>query len=201
MRWPGDGKTVVETSDTLRLNGLSAAGTLEEMSAVLQRMAVLQAVPGMAAVDESRPRRGGNRAAGALMPARRRNPAALQPVPARPASWAWRPMNTPALTMVLLRLLAFKPPPSTPLCARPRRPRPGKDGQAHGRHARPARRHEVPLLSRALSVQEVPSGARSPVPRRRSALPLWPGLSVPDLAPFALSLSPLPCPIPMPSTR
>ena len=48
----GDGKTVVETSDTLRLNGLSAASTLEEMSAVLQRMAVYQAVPQMAgAVD------------------------------------------------------------------------------------------------------------------------------------------------------
>ena len=44
----GDGKTVVETSETLRLNGLSAASTLEEMSSVLQRMAVLQAVPGMA---------------------------------------------------------------------------------------------------------------------------------------------------------
>jgi DNA polymerase-3 subunit gamma/tau len=42
----GDGKTVVETADTLRLNGLSAASTLEEMSAVLQRMAVL---PGRAA--------------------------------------------------------------------------------------------------------------------------------------------------------
>jgi len=40
---------VVETSETLRLNGLSAASTLEEMSAVLQRMAVLQAVPSAAA--------------------------------------------------------------------------------------------------------------------------------------------------------
>ena len=38
----GDGKTVVETSEALRLNGLSAASTLEEMSTVLQRMAVVQ---------------------------------------------------------------------------------------------------------------------------------------------------------------
>src|SRR5690606_2987331 len=44
----GDGRSVVETSDALRLNGLSAASTLEEMAAVLQRMAVLQAVPQMA---------------------------------------------------------------------------------------------------------------------------------------------------------
>ncbi len=45
----GDGKTVVETSEVLRLHGLSAASTLEEMTSVLQRMAVLQAVPEMMA--------------------------------------------------------------------------------------------------------------------------------------------------------
>ena len=45
----GDGKTVVETSEVLRVNGLSAASTLEEMTTVLQRMAVLQAVPDMMA--------------------------------------------------------------------------------------------------------------------------------------------------------
>ena len=45
----GDGKTVVETSEVLRVNGLSAASTLEEMTTVLQRMAVLQAVPEMMA--------------------------------------------------------------------------------------------------------------------------------------------------------
>ncbi|MEY4646154.1 MAG: hypothetical protein RLZZ596_2985, partial [Pseudomonadota bacterium] len=38
----GDGKAVVEISETLRLDGLSAASTLEEMTLVLQRMAVLQ---------------------------------------------------------------------------------------------------------------------------------------------------------------
>src|SRR5215208_19134 len=46
-----DGKTVVEISEQLRVLGLSAASTLEEMSAVLQRMAVIQAVP--SAADES----------------------------------------------------------------------------------------------------------------------------------------------------
>ncbi len=48
----GDGKTVVDISESLRINGLSAASTLEEMSAVLQRMAVHQAVPAMP-VDDS----------------------------------------------------------------------------------------------------------------------------------------------------
>jgi DNA polymerase-3 subunit gamma/tau len=44
----GDGQSVVETSEALRVHGLSAAATLEDMSMVLQRMAVLQAVPDMA---------------------------------------------------------------------------------------------------------------------------------------------------------
>src|SRR2546427_5485994 len=48
------GQVVVETSEALRRNGLSAASTLEEMCAVLQRMAVAQAVPQMAA-DASDP--------------------------------------------------------------------------------------------------------------------------------------------------
>jgi DNA polymerase-3 subunit gamma/tau len=37
------------------MNGLSAASTLEEMSTVLQRMAVLQAVPDTAGDDDSDP--------------------------------------------------------------------------------------------------------------------------------------------------
>ena len=41
----GDGRTVVDTSEALRRDGMSAASTLEEMTAVLQAMAVLQAVP------------------------------------------------------------------------------------------------------------------------------------------------------------
>jgi DNA polymerase-3 subunit gamma/tau len=47
-----DGKTVVETTEVLRLNGLSAASTLEDMTTLLQRMAVLQAVPGMVHTDD-----------------------------------------------------------------------------------------------------------------------------------------------------
>src|SRR5690606_25100097 len=44
-----DGADVMGTVDALRLNGLSAASTLEEMTGLLQRMAVLQAVPDAAA--------------------------------------------------------------------------------------------------------------------------------------------------------
>jgi DNA polymerase III subunit gamma/tau len=41
----GDGRRLVALSDGLRQEGLSAASTLEEMTLVLQRMAVIQAVP------------------------------------------------------------------------------------------------------------------------------------------------------------
>jgi DNA polymerase-3 subunit gamma/tau len=41
-----DGRAVLETCEGLRAQGLSAAGTLEEMARLLQQMAVHQAVPG-----------------------------------------------------------------------------------------------------------------------------------------------------------
>ena len=49
----GDGAAVIAAVDGLRALGLSAAGTLEEMAALLQQMAVLQAVPD--AADEGDP--------------------------------------------------------------------------------------------------------------------------------------------------
>src|SRR5690606_20483282 len=44
----GEGRRVVEEVDALRAAGLSAASTLEEMSMVLQQMAVVQAAAGSA---------------------------------------------------------------------------------------------------------------------------------------------------------
>jgi DNA polymerase III gamma/tau subunit len=69
-------------SEALRIHGLSAASTLEEMSAVLQRMAVLQAVPDLAGDDD--PIRSTPSCCAWQADAGRRNPVALQPVPARP---------------------------------------------------------------------------------------------------------------------
>ena len=52
MRWPGRRQaTVVDTVDSLRTQRLNAASTLEEMTGLLQRMAVLQAVPERAALQ------------------------------------------------------------------------------------------------------------------------------------------------------
>lgn len=102
----GDGKTVVETSEALRLHGLSAGAALEEMSMVLQRMAVLQAVPQGDFGDDEEARTIARLA---------------QELPADETQLLYSiclhgrqelglaPDEYAALTMVLLRLLAFKP--------------------------------------------------------------------------------------------
>ena len=103
----GDGRTVVETSETLRLNGLSAASTLEEMATVLQRMAVLQAA-GPVAGDESDPEAADLARLAALMPADETQLLYSICLHGR-ADLGLAPDEYAALTMVLLRLLAFKP--------------------------------------------------------------------------------------------
>ena len=81
-------------STALRELGLSAAGTLEEMAALLQQMAVLQAVPG--ALDDDDPDSRGRARLAALLP-RRRDAAALQHRACTAApSWRSRPTNTAA---------------------------------------------------------------------------------------------------------
>ena len=104
----GDGKTVVDTAETLRLNGLSAASTLEEMSSVLQRMAVIQAVPGMAVADDSDPEAADTARLAAAMPADETQLLYSMCLHGR-AELGLAPDEYAALTMVLLRLLAFKP--------------------------------------------------------------------------------------------
>ena len=105
----GDGRSVVETSEALRVNGLSAASTLEEMSLVLQRMAVLQAVPD--AVDpagDSDMEVAEMARLAALLPADETHLLYSLCLHGR-AELGLAPDEYAALTMVLLRLLAFKP--------------------------------------------------------------------------------------------
>ena len=103
-----DGKTVVETSEALRLNGLSAASTLEEMSTVLQRMAVLQAMGGGVAADDSDPEAADTARLADLLPADETQLLYSICLHGR-ADLGLAPDEYAALTMVLLRLLAFKP--------------------------------------------------------------------------------------------
>jgi DNA polymerase-3 subunit gamma/tau len=106
----GDGKSVVETSEVLRLNGLSAASTLEEMATVLQRMAVLQAVPGIGAgEDDSDPEIAATARLAQTMPADETQLLYSLCLHGR-VELGLAPDDYAALTMVLLRLLAFKPP-------------------------------------------------------------------------------------------
>ena len=109
----GDGKTVVEISDALRLNGLSAASTLEEMSTVLQRMAVVQTVGGVAD-DDTDPEASETARLAGLMP--RDETQLLYSICLHGrAELGLAPDEYAALTMVLLRLLAFKPQATQPL--------------------------------------------------------------------------------------
>jgi DNA polymerase-3 subunit gamma/tau len=106
----GDGRTVVQTVDTLRLNGLNAASTLEEMSTVLQRMAVLQTMGSAAADgdDESDAEAADTARLAALLPADETQLLYSICLHGR-GDLGLAPDEYAALTMVLLRLLAFKP--------------------------------------------------------------------------------------------
>ncbi|MFS2204242.1 DNA polymerase III subunit gamma/tau [Variovorax sp. Varisp36] len=106
----GDGKTVVETSEALRVDGMSAASTLEEMTAVLQAMAVLQAVPSRAESADAAtdPDAADTARLAALMPADETQLLYSLCLHGR-GELGLAPDEYAALTMVLLRLLAFKP--------------------------------------------------------------------------------------------
>ena len=104
-----DGRSVVHTVETLRQNGLSAASTLEEMVTVLQRMAVLQAVPGLDSGDASDPEAAEVQRLAALLPADETQLLYSICLHGR-AELGLAPDEYAALTMVLLRLLPFKAP-------------------------------------------------------------------------------------------
>ena len=153
-----DGPAVLATVDGLRQLGLSAAGTLEEMAALLQQMAVQQAVPG--ALDETDPD-----TAGAVALAAELAPDETQllysiVVHGR-AELSLVADDHAGLTMVLLRLLAFVPaggaaapaPRAAPLVATPR----------EARSSAPARPVAAPAP--VASSRPIPSPVPAPVAR------------------------------------
>ena len=102
-----DGAEVVHISETLRVNGLSAASALEDMSVALQRMAVLQAVP-QAAAESDDPDHLEMLRLSQAMPADETQLLYSLCLHGR-GELGLAPDEYAALTMVLLRLLAFKP--------------------------------------------------------------------------------------------
>ena len=150
----GDGATVVAISEGLRLNGLSAASALEDMSMVLQRMAVLQAVPSAAAESDDPDHQEMLRLSEA-MPADETQLLYSLCLHGR-AELGLAPDEYAALTMVLLRLLAFKP----------------KAHQAHQAHA--THEAQAPAAQKKTLATAPPSSAPSnsaPVQQASSSAP------------------------------
>ena len=106
-----DGAAVVNLIEALRRQGLSAASTLEDMSLVLQRMAVIQAVPSWDG-DESDPDAAEIARLARSMAADETQLLYSLCLHGR-GELGLAPDEYVALTMVLMRLLAFKPGAST----------------------------------------------------------------------------------------
>ncbi|MDH4391133.1 MAG: DNA polymerase III subunit gamma/tau, partial [Aquabacterium sp.] len=131
-----DGPAVLATVDALRAMGLSAAGTLEEMAGLLQQMAVEQAVPG--ALDDSDADTAGARMLAALMPPDETQLLYSIVVHGRP-ELSLLSDDYAALTMVLLRLLAFAPAGPAPALASTPRAAPLVAAPREARSSTPAR--------------------------------------------------------------
>jgi len=177
----GDGRSVVETTDALRLNGLSAASTLEEMSAVLQRMAVFQAVPQMAAaLDPTDPEAGEIARLAELLPADETQLLYSMCLHGR-AELGLAPDEYAALTMVLLRLLAFK-------SGHPR----SESGSAEKKTLKPASAAPEP----AAAVAQAPAAAASKPASSPVSVPVSGAVSGAVSAPFTATVSaPPPAPV------
>ncbi len=102
-----DGPSLLVRLDTLRALGLSADGTLEAVAVLLQQMAVEQAVPG--ALDTANPDHADARRLAASMPADETQLLYSIVLQGR-GELHLMSDEYGALTMVLLRMLAFAPP-------------------------------------------------------------------------------------------
>lgn len=130
-----DGATVVQTIDGLRQQGLSAASTLEEMTHVLQRMAVAQLAS--LAPDPSDPEAADVTRLAQLLPADQTQLLYSLCLHGR-TELGLAPDEYAALVMVLLRLLAFQPPAARALGAEKKSPELGAVPPAVASPAPPA---------------------------------------------------------------
>ncbi|MBA4254593.1 MAG: DNA polymerase III, subunit gamma and tau [Polaromonas sp.] len=130
-----DGATVVQTIDGLRQQGLSAASTLEEMTHVLQRMAVAQLAS--LAPDPSDPEAADVTRLAQLLPADQTQLLYSLCLHGR-TELGLAPDEYAALVMVLLRLLAFQPPAARALDAEKKSPELGAVPPAVASPAPPA---------------------------------------------------------------
>ncbi|MET3494382.1 DNA polymerase III subunit gamma/tau [Variovorax boronicumulans] len=182
----GDGKTVVDTSEALRRDGMSAASTLEEMTAVLQAMAVLQAVPSRAESADSAtdPDAADTARLASLMPADETQLLYSLCLHGR-GELGLAPDEYAALTMVLLRLLAFKPSSAAASTASPEKK------TLNDAHAAPARApaRVAPPVSAPVPV---PVSAGPSVETSAAAAPASAPASPPAITPATHAPSPVP---------
>ncbi len=147
----GDGKAVVDTVNLLRLNGFSAVSTLEELVGALQRMAVIQMVPD--ATSSTDPAEQALQRVAAHMPPDETQLLYSLCLHGR-AELGLAPDEYAALTMVLLRLMAFKPAANTE--ARSQGPRAEKKTLKFEppppQEAVPARVADTPVVTLQVSV-------------------------------------------------
>ncbi|MBL0086323.1 MAG: DNA polymerase III subunit gamma/tau [Ideonella sp.] len=174
-----DGAAVLDSVDTLRAMGLSAAGTLEEVAMLLQQMAIEQAVPG--ALDDNDPDTAGARQLAAQMPADETQLLYSIAVNGRPELHLLAD-DYAALTMVLLRLLAFPP----------RGPAPGGAARAAPLAAAPRESRSRSPVPPAVAPppKAMPSSVRPPSPAPKAVAPG--PVAVPGNAPVARAIEPIP---------
>ena len=181
-----DGAAVVAAVDALRELGLSAAGTLEELAAALQRMAVIQAVPGMQAEAGAPDAEVWHRLAPLLAPDETQLFYSLC-LQGR-AELALAPDEYSGLLMLMLRLLAFKPG-ATPALEAP--PRPKADGSVAARAvSEPGAAPQQPTQA----AREAPAPAPAPAVAARPTVSVVEQSSAASRAPMASSTEAVPEP-------
>jgi len=189
-----DGPAVLATLGALRALGLSAAGTLEEMAGLLQQMAVEQAVPG--ALDDADPDTATTRVlAGLMLPDETQLLYSI--VVHGRAELSLLSDEYAALTMVLLRLLAFPPGGPAPVAAGAPRAAPLVAAPREARSTAPARPVQPPGVP-----LPAPPPAVAPVPVPVSvSVPVSVPVPVQQAARAPSSTLPPPAQPPVPSRR
>ncbi|HLL11601.1 MAG TPA: DNA polymerase III subunit gamma/tau, partial [Rubrivivax sp.] len=164
-----NGAALLAAVDGLRSLGLSAAGTLEEMALVLQQMAVDQAVPG--ALDAQDPETEDARALSSLLAADETQLLYSMALHGR-EELTLMSDEYGALTMVLLRFLAF-PPTSSAQAGRAEAPKARPLAAAPLRASPPPRITLPAAVSKPAAAPPAPQPA-APVPPVAATLPADP---------------------------
>jgi DNA polymerase III subunit gamma/tau len=192
----GDGAAVVNQVNALRLQGVSAAATLEDMAMLLQRMAVMQMVPSMAQ-DGDDPDTQGLADLAQAMPAEETQLLYSLCLHGR-TELGLAPDEYAALTMVLLRLLAFKPQAGSaekksPLTSPRPTPEPARVAAPAGSFQPTAPVAPVVAPRPPVVAPVAPAAAApqpKPTPQAASLSQVPPTMAAPIAAPIAAPLAP-----------